>query len=72
MQKTLSFAVIHFTIAFGLTYAMTGSFLTGSVVALIEPAVNTAAFYLHDRFWPTSRKPTEAEFAMPHCPVSAQ
>ncbi len=52
MSKTLSFAAIHFTIAFSLTYAMTGSLMTGSAVAFIEPVVNTVAYYLHDRFWP--------------------
>lgn len=51
MTKTLTFAVMHFTIAFGVVYAMTGSLLLGGAVALIEPAVNTVAFYFHEKIW---------------------
>jgi hypothetical protein len=43
MTKTLSFAVVHFTVAFGVGYLLTDSILVGSVLALVEPAVNTAA-----------------------------
>ena len=51
MTKTFTFAVMHFTIAFGVVYAMTGSMLLGGAVALIEPAVNTIAFHFHEKFW---------------------
>lgn len=51
MKKTLSFAIVHFTVAFTITYIMTGSILLGSAVALIEPAVNTVAFYIHEKVW---------------------
>ena len=42
MTKTITFAMMHFTIAFGVVYAMTGSWLLGGAVALVEPAVNAA------------------------------
>ncbi len=51
MTKTLSFAVVHFTVAFGVGYLLTGSILVGSVLALVEPAVNTVAFHFHEKFW---------------------
>lgn len=51
MTKTFSFAVMHFTIAFGVVYALTGSLLVGGAVALIEPALNTIAFYFHEKVW---------------------
>jgi uncharacterized membrane protein len=51
MTKTLSFAVVHFTIAFSVGYAFTGSVLAGGAVAVIEPALNTVAFFLHEKFW---------------------
>ncbi|HDZ55111.1 MAG TPA: DUF2061 domain-containing protein [Pseudomonas xinjiangensis] len=51
MTKTITFAIMHFTIAFGVVYAMTGSLLLGGAVALVEPAVNTVAFYFHERLW---------------------
>lgn len=51
MIKTFTFAVMHFTIAFGVVYLMTGSLLLGGAVALIEPALNTVAFYFHEKIW---------------------
>lgn len=51
LVKTLSFAVLHFSIAFCVAYALTGSVLQGGLIALIEPACNTVAFYFHERFW---------------------
>jgi uncharacterized membrane protein len=51
MKKTLSFAAIHFAIAFTLGYALTGSVLIGGAMALIEPACNTIAFHFHEKVW---------------------
>ncbi|HZX79537.1 MAG TPA: DUF2061 domain-containing protein [Lysobacter sp.] len=51
MRKTLSFAAIHFAIAFGLGYVLTGSALVGGVLALVEPACNTVAFHFHEKLW---------------------
>jgi uncharacterized membrane protein len=51
MAKTASFAVIHFTVAFSVGYALTGSWVVGSALALVEPAINTVAFYFHDQVW---------------------
>ncbi len=51
IHKTMSFAIIHFSVAFTLAYLMTGSWLVGGALALIEPAVNTFAFHLHEKAW---------------------
>ena len=51
MAKTATFAVMHFTVAFGVAYLLTGDLVIGGAVALIEPAVNTVAFYFHERAW---------------------
>jgi uncharacterized membrane protein len=51
MRKTLTFASIHFTIAFSVAYALTGDVIIGSLVALLEPMVNTVAFYFHEKVW---------------------
>lgn len=51
MLKTLTFAVLHFSIAFTVAYLLTGSLLTGGLIALIEPACNTVAFYFHEKAW---------------------
>ena len=51
MTKTLSFAALHFTIAFSVAYAFTGSWLAGGATALVEPCINTVAAHFHDRWW---------------------
>lgn len=49
--KTMSFAAVHITVAFGVVYLITGSLVLGSAVALIEPACNTLAYFFHELFW---------------------
>ncbi|MEH6492508.1 DUF2061 domain-containing protein [Halopseudomonas sp.] len=67
MLKTLTFACMHFSIAFGVVYLMTGSMLIGGAVALVEPAVNTVAFYFHEKVWQRfeRRKPLQHSTGSP-------
>jgi len=51
MAKTATFAILHFTVAFSVGYALTGDIVIGGAVALIEPALNTVAFYYHEKAW---------------------
>ena len=51
MTKTMSFAAMHFSVAFGVTYALTGDVVVGGLVALVEPAANTIGYYFHEKIW---------------------
>ncbi len=51
MTKTLSFGAMHISVAFVVVYLMTGDWLTGGLVALVEPCVNTVAFHIHEKLW---------------------
>jgi len=51
LAKTASFAVLHFSVAFGVAYALTGSVSIAGALALIEPLANTVAFFFHERAW---------------------
>jgi uncharacterized membrane protein len=66
LLKTLSFAVLHFSIAFTVAYLLTGSLLTGGLIALIEPACNTVAFYFHERLWNGRGSPAQREEGLGH------
>ena len=55
LAKTLSFAVVHFAVAFAVVYALTGSVMLGGVVAMVEPACNVVAYYLHEKAWAHAR-----------------
>ena len=51
MRKTISFAVVHFAVAFSVGYLVSGSLLIGGAIALLEPAVNTVAYHFHEKVW---------------------
>ncbi len=51
MTKTATFAVLHFSVAFCVAYLLTGSWVVGGAVALIEPTINTVAFHFHELVW---------------------
>jgi uncharacterized membrane protein len=51
MAKTASFAAVHFSVAFSVGYIMTGSIAVGGAIALVEPAVNTVAYFFHEKVW---------------------
>jgi len=51
LVKTVTFAVVHFTVAFAVGYALTGSAVVGGAIAVVEPLANTVAFYFHEKAW---------------------
>ena len=56
MTKTFSFGVLHMTVAFGVAYLMTGSVMVGGAIALVEPAINTVAYFFHEKVWERLRR----------------
>ena len=57
-KKTLTFALVHVIVAFSVVWALTGSMALGGLVALIEPACQTVAYFCHEKVWErfTSKK----------------
>ncbi|WAG80312.1 DUF2061 domain-containing protein [Metapseudomonas furukawaii] len=51
MLKTVTFTLMHFCIAFGVAYALTGSIAVGGLVAAVEPLCNSVGFYFHEKIW---------------------
>ena len=64
MTKTLSFAIVHFAVAFSVGFALTGSIAIGGAIALIEPALNTVAYCCPDKAWARRRAPRAAAPAL--------
>lgn len=50
-MKTITFAIMHFSIAFSVAYLLTGDMLVGGLIALVEPAINTIGYVIHERLW---------------------
>ncbi|MEZ5444244.1 MAG: DUF2061 domain-containing protein [Gammaproteobacteria bacterium] len=65
MAKTMTFAMVHFTVAFSVAYVISGDVLVGGAIALVEPAVNTLAYFFHERAWSRRRR------SLPPCWASA-
>lgn len=49
--KTGSYSLMHLTIAIAVTYAITQNWRAALAVGLVEPAVQTIAYLIHDRIW---------------------
>ena len=66
MKKTITFAIMHFAVAFTVAYLLTGSMIVGGLVALVEPAVNTVAFYFHEMVWKKLEEKPVSDSGMSH------
>ena len=51
LGKTGSFAIVHLAIAVSVGYLLTGSLVLAGLITLIEPALNTVAHAVFDRWW---------------------
>jgi len=51
LLKTITFAITHFTVAFTVAYLLTGDIVIGSLIAMVEPAINTVAYFFHEKIW---------------------
>ena len=49
--KTLTYGVMHFTVAVSVAFALTHDIRTALAIGMIEPLVQTVFFTLHDRIW---------------------
>lgn len=49
--KTSTYAVTHFLVAACVTFVVTGDWRAALAVGLIEPAVQTVAYVVHERAW---------------------
>ena len=49
--KTVTYGVMHFTVAVLVALALTGDLITALAIGVVEPLVQTVFFTLHDRLW---------------------
>lgn len=56
MAKTMTFAILHMTVAFSVAYLLSGSLLVGGAIALVEPAINTVVYFFHEKVWERIRQ----------------
>lgn len=66
LLKTITFAITHFTVAFTVAYVLTGDILIGSLIAMVEPSINTVAYFFHEKIWARYQAKTSAQPSVRH------
>tara|TARA_R110000868_G_scaffold109301_3_gene297414 strand:- start:1079 stop:1285 length:207 start_codon:yes stop_codon:yes gene_type:complete len=56
--KTTTFAITHFSVAFTVAWLLTGNMLIGGLIAMVEPAINTVAYVIHEKIWERQKNKT--------------
>ncbi|MGE0108200.1 MAG: DUF2061 domain-containing protein [Bdellovibrionales bacterium] len=51
LYKTISYAFMHMSLAILVAYALSGRWEVASAIGLIEPCVQTVAFFFHEQAW---------------------
>ena len=51
LAKTLSYYLIHVTVAALVAYAVTGNLIAALTLSLLEPTVQMVAFFFHEKAW---------------------
>ena len=50
-KKTLSYSVMHLTVAVTVVFALTRDWRAALAIGMIEPIFQTLAFAIHERVW---------------------
>jgi len=50
-KKTLSYSVMHLTVAITVAYVLTRDWRAALAIGMIEPIFQTMAFAVHERVW---------------------
>ena len=51
LKKTLSYYIMHISVAMIVAYMITSNLLMAATLSLIEPTVQAFAFFFHEKVW---------------------
>lgn len=51
LKKTLSYYIMHISVAMMVAYVITGNLMMAATLSLIEPTVQAFAFFFHEKVW---------------------
>ena len=58
-KKTLSYYIMHITVAMLVGYYVTGNIAMAITLSLLEPTVQAVAFFFHEKAWEKKDKAAE-------------
>lgn len=61
LTKTISYYLIHITVAACVAYAVTGNLIASLTLSLLEPTVQAFAFFFHEKAWERRLKKREQQ-----------
>ncbi len=50
-MKTTTYSVMHMVVAFAVAYALSGNWRLALSISLVEPFVQTIAYFFHEKLW---------------------
>lgn len=53
-KKTASYYVVHIVVAALVAYAVTGDLVAAITLSLLEPTIQAAVFFFHEKVWQRS------------------
>lgn len=51
LKRTLSYYIMHITVAMMVAYLVTGNLIMAATLSLLEPTVQAFAFFFHEKVW---------------------
>lgn len=66
-MKVLTYGVMHFMVAFMVSFLLTGSVKVAGLIAIIEPLIQTFAYFFHEKAWEQHSKSKQFDVAKPQC-----
>ncbi|MFZ5718730.1 MAG: DUF2061 domain-containing protein [Pseudomonadota bacterium] len=64
--KTVSWSMVHMTVAIAVAYALTQDWRAALAVGLIEPVFQTIAYAVHERAWALRAAPVPVRLRTQH------
>ncbi len=66
LKKTLSYYIMHITVAMLIAYIVTGNLWIAITLSMLEPTVQAVAFFFHEKVWAVKDKIHAAESNTAH------
>ena len=60
MMKTLTYGLMHLTVAITVAFALTRNWHAALAIGLIEPVIQTVAYTFHEKAWAQKRRRKDA------------
>lgn len=51
LKKTATYTIMHITVAFTVSYIISGHVAVAAAISLIEPMVQSVFYFLHEKVW---------------------